>query len=450
MNRPVPSFRSRCAVALAACLLAAFIPSTSRSASGSDGTWIQAGSAPFDASGGGLTAVSRPTLEAFVFGGFTTNGVDPSPSAEGCRVALNGQSSIPMAPGPAVGDHSAIYDADYDRMVVFGGDHVYGANPVTDELWVFGVDANSQWTWSLLDAAGTPPSPRRSHSAIYDPIAHRMIVFGGTDKPWLLSGGNTTFDDVFLLSLGGPPTWSAVPHAGPWPAPRSGHTAVYDPTGDRMIVFGGRGADGTLLNDVWALELRPQLQWVQLSPTGPPPPEREGHTSIVDDSRQRMVVFGGTGSAADVWSLSLNGPPAWSQLAPDGTPPGSGNNAAVCDFGDDRMMLFHGTGEVWLLQWSFPLAVENGARDVALRIDGVSPNPSLGPIDVRYTLPAGRGGLLELLDVSGRCIARRAVLGAGGVHSEYLETPHALAPGIYLVRISSRGEVATRRVAVTR
>ena len=61
--------------------------------------------------------------------------------------------------------------------------------------------------------------------------------------------------------------------------------------------------------------------WLQLVV---PPKGREGHTAIYDPVRDRMVVFGGYDGASrynDVWALTLSGSPAWSQLAPSGTPP---------------------------------------------------------------------------------------------------------------------------------
>ena len=58
-------------------------------------------------------------------------------------------------------------------------------------------------------------------------------------------------------------------------------------------------------------------------PSGTPPSARDGHTAIYDPVRDRMVVFGGDDGALrnDVWALTLSGSPAWSALAPVGTPP---------------------------------------------------------------------------------------------------------------------------------
>ena len=57
--------------------------------------------------------------------------------------------------------------------------------------------------------------------------------------------------DVWALSLGSGPAWTELVPAGTPPGARAGHSTIYDPVRDRMVVFGG--ADPYHLNDVWAL-----------------------------------------------------------------------------------------------------------------------------------------------------------------------------------------------------
>src|SRR5262245_63283536 len=141
-----------------------------------------------------------------------------------------------------------------------------------------------------------------------------MVVFGGDD--------GTSRNDVWALSLSGSPAWSALAPAGSLPPVRYSHTAIYDPVRDRMVVFGG--SDGTSrLNDVWALSLAGSPAWSALSPAGSPPSARGGHTAIYDPVRDRVVEFGGYDgtSRIDGWGLLLLGRPAWSGLAPAGSRP---------------------------------------------------------------------------------------------------------------------------------
>jgi hypothetical protein len=109
------------------------------------------------------------------------------------------------------------------------------------------------------------------------------------------------------------------------PSPRTGATAVYDPVGQRMIVFGGQGpqdAGFARLNDLWALSLAPggPAVWTELAPAGPLPPARSNHAAALDPVSATMVIQGGDSGGkvlSDTWLLSLSdaGAPRWSSLA---------------------------------------------------------------------------------------------------------------------------------------
>src|SRR5262249_5726986 len=142
-------------------------------------------------------------------------------------------------------------------------------------------------SWSQLTPLGTPPSARTGSRAIYDPVRDRMLVFGGTPA------GNVDLNDVWSLTLSGSPAWTLLSPTGNAPEGREVHTAIYDPVRDRMLIFGGYAAVGnTALNDVWSLALSGTPAWSKVS-TGAPPAARYHHTAIYDPIRDRMVVFGG-------------------------------------------------------------------------------------------------------------------------------------------------------------
>jgi len=210
--------------------------------------------------------------------------------------------------------HTAVYDNTRKRMVIFGG---YD-NKVDPVRWF-----NDTWTltlptpdsgfseWIDLSPTGTLPVARRGHSAIYDSTNDRMIVFGGYDE------GSNYLSDVWELDFTtSPPTWTDItPASGP--TARRGHSAIYDSANERMIVFGGY--DGTNhFNEVWAFDLTNNT-WAQLSPLGNPPPPRRSHVAIYDSANQRMIVFCGrddTNFMRDVWAMSLpvTGDPEWTEL----------------------------------------------------------------------------------------------------------------------------------------
>jgi hypothetical protein len=136
---------------------------------------------------------------------------------------------------------------------------------------------------------------------------------------------------------------------------RDGHAAVYDSTGDRMVVFGGR-TDAGPQNDVWVLTKATGFNypaWAKLSPAGTPPAPRTNASAVYDPASNRMIVFGGDDGAVtpvvlgDTWVLTnangLGGTPAWVALAPTGTPPGARSaHGAAYDALHDRMIVFGG------------------------------------------------------------------------------------------------------------
>jgi len=232
------------------------------------------------------------------------------------------------APSPRY-TQSAIYDPARDRTIVFGG---YDGQVLNE---VYTLSLSGAPVWSPLVTSGTPPPARHRHTAIYDPLRDRMIVFGGTND-------STLYDDVWALSLSGAPEWSEIVAPG-GPALRYRHSAIYDPVRDRMIVFGGRGT-GSDFNDTWALDLTGVPAWSELHPPAPLPRTRGSHCAVYDPAGDRMVVYGGEGSTRnDAWSLTLSGPPAWSLLEPAGSPPpGHSSHTAIFDAARNRIVVFAG------------------------------------------------------------------------------------------------------------
>ena len=347
--------------------------------------------------------------------------------------------------------HTAIYDPVRDRMVVFGG---YDASADRNDVWVLSLGATPAWT--ELTPTGTPPSGREYPTAIYDPVRDRMLVFGGYDA----SGDR---NDVWELSLAWTPAWTELTPTGVPPSERAGPTAIYDPTGDRMVVFGGSGAG--FLNDVWELSLAGTPAWTELTPSGVSPGARAAHTAIYDPVRNRMVVFGGLGSTGgdDVWALALAGPPAWARLTPMGTlPSGRGWHSAIYDPLRDGMVVFGGyeasadDNDVWALEWN-PTATVGGPKAQPL-FSGLwppVPNPTRGTTAVSYALAQAGRVQLGVYDVSGRLV-RQLVdgeRGAGAGTADWNGTDESgarLEAGVYFVQLAGPVAHETRRVILLR
>jgi len=255
-------------------------------------------------------------------------------------------------------------------------------------------------TWTRLSPAGTPPDPRTDSSAIYDGGSNSMIVFGGNDT-------GCTFDpslnDTWLLTnadgLGSAATqWIKVSPRGTLPGVRRGQSAVYDAATDRMIIFGGDpvGCAVNKYNDTWLLldatGTHGTPKWVQLAPTGGPPPARSDHSAVYDPEKRRMTIAGGfgpDGNLNDVWVLTnangLGGTSTWTQLQPTGGPPSAtGLRAAAYDAVSNRMIVFGGWNccttpyfnDTWIL--TSANGVGGTPEWIQLSPTGTLPSPRLG------------------------------------------------------------------------
>jgi hypothetical protein len=238
--------------------------------------------------------------------------------------------------GPA-----AVVDAPHDRMLVFGGSR--GAYDFND-TWALPLGGRGTPKWTLVSPPEGDPHARLGHAAVYDSRRgrDRMLMVGGFD-------GSAPLIDVWELPFSGQMSWRQLRIQGEAPQGRSGHTVVYDPDGDRLLVFGG--LNFVYLDDLWQLPLGEapgQQRWTRLFPESGPPPGRADHTAIYDTRRKRIVVFGGVGNAGrtnDAWVLSLGEKLTWKRLAVGDTLDSVGRSAhvAVYDSLYDRMVVWGGT-----------------------------------------------------------------------------------------------------------
>jgi hypothetical protein len=201
------------------------------------------------------------------------------------------------------------FDPARDRLVVFGGSDQscgpIGCVPVFDrETWTLSFSGTP--TWRKLDTQGDAPPELLNATAIYDPIRDRMLVYGGTAvTPPEGDNGRT-----WALSLSGTPTWSVIAESTSPELNRSWHTAIYDPVRDRMVVYGGSSGYESDLSQAWALSLIGTPTWHRLASIAPPFLTPYGHTAVYDPVADRMIVSEGyNGNLLDThWVLTWGEP----------------------------------------------------------------------------------------------------------------------------------------------
>ncbi len=103
--------------------------------------------------------------------------------------------------------------------------------------------------WRRAPAATTPgPSMRTRHALAYDAALRRVVLVGGRSSPGReMLGDAWTWDGT---------SWAPLPIEGAngagIPGPRASAALVEDPTGGRLLYFGGVGSNG-LRRDLWSL-----------------------------------------------------------------------------------------------------------------------------------------------------------------------------------------------------
>jgi hypothetical protein len=162
------------------------------------------------------------TRRFYFFAGGRTFSYDP---ATRVWTDLNPPSNPESELGGILLWSSLCYDAHQRRFLLFGG-----GNLRTDRgdpgTWSYSPSSN-RWTRLELD---TQPPPRANSRLAYDPVAKRVVLFGG-DQLSRLVADTWTFDVVANR-------WEER-HPSVSPAPRAGHAFVWLPTIGRLALIGG-------------------------------------------------------------------------------------------------------------------------------------------------------------------------------------------------------------------
>jgi hypothetical protein len=361
------------------------------------------------------------------------------------QIPVAGDAPTPRR-GPAV-----VYDPVDDRLIVFGG-YVRWRGPDTPfrRVWELRL-GESPLEWRTLAVEGEAPTDREDCALAYDPVWNRIVVAGGDVDT------EAYFEDAWALELGEKPTWRRLPGLGSdnkhW-----SQAAVYDPIGSRMLMIGGATGGGGSHEDwwpLWALSLGQDPNWSRVPlPEGFPTGLWTGR-AVYDPAQQRLIAAGARWwSEFEVSVLDLQDPMMWRTMSPAGTPPPPGwgpwwGPLLAYDPGR-RRVLMGAVDRFWQIDLSRVVAV--GPSDPAtLGLRGASPNPARDDVRIAFSLPSAEPAALEMFDVAGRRVANVAVGRLGpGPHLVSVADPRRLPAGLYLLRLSQGGRMATGTVAVVR
>ncbi len=181
--------------------------------------------------------------------------------------------------------HGMTYDAESDRVILFGG---FGCMTPNDsahsETWAFDFESG-QWTQMHPQSS---PSPRMYFGMAYDRASDRVVLWGGrTLQPirdhavWLYDFNHDQWES---LDVGNGPS-QVLAYPG----------MVYRPDSDDFLVFGGAALHSPFVGDVsdetWRLDLR-HRSWERLSALQSPPGVAV-HAMGYDPVEKAAVLFGG-------------------------------------------------------------------------------------------------------------------------------------------------------------
>ena len=235
--------------------------------------------------------------------------------------------------------HKVVFDSDRGKAILFGGETATGVQ--LNDVWEFDFSTRT-WVDITPPIGAVRPRPRSRFGMAYDPLRHRVIVYGGTlGVAGDVSNGETwEFDPVGRQ-------WTLI--NAPGIEEFQGRIAVelaFDPNRGQVILFGGM--------NYWECSVRQKTQtfafdgarWNQVASSGPV--GRVYHVMATDFARSRVVMYGGAGwdecfgvlDSTDTWEW--NGT-AWLQVATGPNRPATNRGGGIAfDSNRNRMVYFGG------------------------------------------------------------------------------------------------------------
>lgn len=206
-----------------------------------------------------------------------TDTVTISPPFTGNGSWTSSNATIP----DSITNHSAMYDMNNDRVLVFGGQTYY---QLLNTLYSY--DPNAQ-SWLSISAGGLTPPPLHQAGSAFDFATSQWFVFGGESYYQLLDG-LYVLDTTLNIEQWDMWTASTAPEA------RRGAVSVMDDINGLMYVIGGEGYY-QVLSDVWVLDVNNSSNagaiWTEITP--PNTPTRTNSAGGFDPLFETVYLFGG-------------------------------------------------------------------------------------------------------------------------------------------------------------
>lgn len=143
-------------------------------------------------------------------------------------------------------------DQARNKLIIFSGrlcDYGNSGPPQVDLPGTYQLDL-STFTWSQDNPTGTIPSNRAFSACTFDPVAKRLVMYGGTDSTGASIGGTYSYDPVTQVWAQHTP--SIVPGAS---GNLSNAHGAFSPALGGFVFFGGRTGSGVYTDLTWKFAL---------------------------------------------------------------------------------------------------------------------------------------------------------------------------------------------------
>jgi hypothetical protein len=165
-----------------------------------------------------------------------------------------------------------VFDPHNEQLVLIGRYTTWGtSNRIVPTFTIKALKLGSAPLWNNVHRYGEfRPGSLATPTAVWNSARGNILVYGGvvgSNKVWTLSFGGPTY-------AGWTPIWHSV--RGSPPSSRTFHTAIFDPVRDRMIVFGGYDSSTDwfgpeMPDDLWELSFAGDFpQWNEITPLESP------------------------------------------------------------------------------------------------------------------------------------------------------------------------------------
>jgi len=191
-----------------------------------------------------------------------------------------------------------------------------------------------------MASEGIPPA-RFGHSMVYDPVNERVLLFGGA----VYENHYTFFDDLWSYDPT-TDTWTEVEY-GTGPSGRFNHMMAYVPDRHQLFLFGGWSVRDRI-GDTWTYDIDAN-EWTQLHPQDSPYPRSDAAIAY-DEDNEVIILYDGycqdDGGRQDTWVYDY-GEGNWVQMDPEESPRSQYGHYMIYDSQNQRMVMYGGHWSIW-------------------------------------------------------------------------------------------------------